>query len=98
MFVLAIASPEALADLDANSARLELLGDPRMPADVDELIATTRPAYWITAGLHSTELGPPETVMELAYRLTGTVRPKKKKRFSSILEILKIGERFNGTS
>ena len=37
--------------------------------------------------------------VELAYRLTGTVRPKKKKqRFSSILEILKIGERFNGTS
>jgi hypothetical protein len=37
--------------------------------------------------------------VELAYRLTGTVRPKKKKqRFSSILEVLKIGERFNGTS
>lgn len=36
--------------------------------------------------------------VELAYRLTGTVGPKKKQRFSSILEILKIGERFNGTS
>ena len=36
--------------------------------------------------------------LELAYRLTGTGRPKKKQRFSSILEILKIGERFNGTS
>lgn len=35
---------------------------------------------------------------ELAYRLTGTVGPKKKQRFSKLLKILKIGERFNGTS
>jgi len=35
---------------------------------------------------------------ELAYRLTGTVRPKKRRRFLSIFEVLKIGEKFNGTS
>ena len=35
---------------------------------------------------------------ELAYRLTGTVGPKKKQRFSNILNILKIGEKLNGPS
>jgi len=35
---------------------------------------------------------------ELAYRLTGTERPKKRRRFLSLFEALKIGEKFNGTS
>jgi len=35
---------------------------------------------------------------ELAYRLTGTERPKKRRRFLSLFEVLKIGEKFNGTS
>ncbi len=35
---------------------------------------------------------------ELAYRLTGTVRPKKRRRFSGIFLALKLGARLNGTS
>ena len=35
---------------------------------------------------------------ELAYRLTGTVRPKKQRRFSGIFNVLKIGERLSGKS
>ncbi len=34
---------------------------------------------------------------ELAYRLTGTARPKKRRRLPGFLEVLKIGERLNGT-
>ncbi len=35
---------------------------------------------------------------ELAYRLTGTFRPEKRRRFLDFLNILKVGERLNGTS
>ncbi|MHC4470111.1 MAG: M14 family zinc carboxypeptidase [Planctomycetota bacterium] len=69
MIVLAIADANGIRDLEANSTRLAHLGDPRILREVDDLLERARPAYWITAGLHSTELGPPETVTELAYRL-----------------------------
>jgi hypothetical protein len=35
----------------------------------EDIIENALPIYWMTAGLHSPELGPPEMVMELAYRL-----------------------------
>jgi hypothetical protein len=62
----------------ANLARLEEirqgtnhLSDPRTttPQEADHLIATLPVIYGITAGLHSAETGPPEMVMEMAYRL-----------------------------
>lgn len=68
----------AVISSEANLARVEQiksinrqLSDARqISADkAKALIADSKPVYWITAGLHSTELGPPETVMELAYRL-----------------------------
>ena len=70
--LLAIISSEAnLSRLDDIKAINRQLADART-VDADKakaLIAAGKPVYWITAGLHSTELGPPETVMELAYRL-----------------------------
>lgn len=42
----------------------------KSPDDVaDALIAEGVPIYWATGGMHSTETGPPEMIMELAYRL-----------------------------
>lgn len=35
----------------------------------DDLVKHGLPMYWLTAGMHSPEAGPPEMVMELAYRL-----------------------------
>lgn len=61
-----------------------LLGDPRRLADggykgdgklpgadaaADKLIAEGLPIYFATGGMHSPEAGPPEMLMELAYRL-----------------------------
>ena len=49
-----------------------LLSDPRKiksPAEVDKLISEALPFYWATGGMHATESGPPEMLMELAYRL-----------------------------
>ncbi len=69
--VAMIGSEANLARLDAVKAGLRSLADPRgtSPAEADSLIATLPVVYAMTGGLHSTETGPPEMTMELAYRL-----------------------------
>jgi len=76
MIALLIADPETLADLDSYKARLNALADPRgmSEAEATETIDGAKPIYWITAGLHSTEFGPPETAMEIAYRVAAEER------------------------
>ncbi len=71
MIVAAIAEPSLLARLDEVKARNRELADPRVTdeARARRIAATTPPIYYISAGLHSRETGPPEMVMELAYRL-----------------------------
>jgi hypothetical protein len=71
MIVAAIADAELLNRLEDHKSTLRRLADPRTTtsAQADSIIEGAVPIYWMTAGLHSTELGPPEMVMELAYRL-----------------------------
>jgi hypothetical protein len=71
MIVVAIAEPEHLENIETYKKYLNDLSDPRL-TDRDkaqQIIEDALPIYWMTAGLHSPELGPPEMVMELAYRL-----------------------------
>ncbi|HVL40112.1 MAG TPA: M14 family zinc carboxypeptidase, partial [Fimbriimonadaceae bacterium] len=44
-------------------------------AAAEKLIKEAVPFYWATAGMHSPEAGPPEMVMELAYRLAVSEAP-----------------------
>jgi len=76
MIAIIIADPETLANLDDYKARLNALADPRgmTEADAKEIIGSAKPIYWITAGLHSTEFGPPEAAMEIAYRVAAEER------------------------
>ena len=76
MIALLIADPETLANLDDYKARLNALADPRgmTEAEAEATIDGAKPIYWITAGLHSTEFGPPETAMEIAYRVAAEER------------------------
>ena len=69
--LLAIADEATLANLDRNKADLAALADPRRTSEADarRLIKTAKPVYWMTSGIHSSELGGPETLMELAFRL-----------------------------
>ncbi len=71
MIVAAIADPGVLARLDEIKAAHRALSDPRVTDEkrAREIVRAVPPIYWITAGLHSPETGPPEMVMELAYRL-----------------------------
>jgi hypothetical protein len=69
--VVLISSEANIAALEENRRNLVRLGDPRGLAETDAkaLIAKTKPIYLALGGLHSAETGPPEMLMELAYRL-----------------------------
>ncbi len=75
--VVYIASEATLKQLATHTANLARLADPRGLSDEEakRLIATTPPIYHLMAGLHSAETGPPEMLMELAYRLVASDTP-----------------------
>ncbi|HSC46769.1 MAG TPA: M14 family zinc carboxypeptidase [Gammaproteobacteria bacterium] len=73
MIAVAVADESLLAGLDANTARLAKLADPRS-IDLDDgaatqLVSQSTPVYYITGTIHSPETGAPTALMELAYRL-----------------------------
>ncbi|HEV8484884.1 MAG TPA: M14 family zinc carboxypeptidase [Blastocatellia bacterium] len=69
--VVAVGSDEAIKNIDQYRGYLAQLADPRglTNAQAREIIAKAKPIYHIMGGLHSAETGPPEMLMELAYRL-----------------------------
>ncbi len=69
-----VGSEANLARLDAIKKGLGDLSDPRSTseAEAQRLIDSLPVVYTFYAGLHSTETGPPEMVMELAYRLAAS--------------------------
>jgi hypothetical protein len=75
--VIYIANEATLKQLETHKASLARLADPRtLTADeAKRLVATTPPMYHLMGGLHSAETGPPEMLMELAYRLVATETP-----------------------
>jgi hypothetical protein len=77
ILLAAIADEAGLRDLDKLKAATAALADPRKttPEAAETIIASARPVYYFNAGLHSTELGSPEMVMEMAYRLAVSDQP-----------------------
>jgi len=69
--VAVVADEDTIANLDKYKTLLARLADPRglTEAQARDLIAQAKPIYMFTGGLHSAETGPPEMLMELAYRL-----------------------------
>jgi len=69
--VVAISDEDNIRNLDTYKGYLAKLADPRGLdlADARRIIAQAKPIYMLTGGLHSAETGPPEMLMELAYRL-----------------------------
>jgi hypothetical protein len=66
-----IADEATMASLDTYKSYLARLADPRgmSEAEARAVLDKAKPVYHITGGLHSSETGPPEMLMELAYRL-----------------------------
>lgn len=69
--LVAIGSDEAMKRLDHYKKQLALLADPRKVGnqDLDKILGDTKLVYYLNGGLHSPEMGSPEMLMELAYRL-----------------------------
>ena len=77
VLVLFVTSEANLKNLEANRQNMKKIADPRglTEAQAQQLIAGTKPHYHISAGLHSGETNPPESVIELAYRLAVSEEP-----------------------
>ena len=71
MVVLAVADEATIKTLDKYKADLNALTDPRKTTEAQarQIIKTSKPIYWVTAGMHSGETGGPEMLIELPYRL-----------------------------
>jgi hypothetical protein len=71
MVLLAIADEATIKQIDKYKGMLASLTDPRKTTEeqAQQLIRTAKPIYWVTSGMHSTETGGPEMLIELAYRL-----------------------------
>ncbi len=77
ILLVAVADEAGIRDLPRLKEAAAALADPRRtsPEQAEKLIATARPLYYFNAGLHSTETGSPEMVMEMAYRLAVSEQP-----------------------
>ena len=77
MILLVIADENTLGNLDQYRTYTDQLSDPRATNEKKavEISEKAKPIMTINAGLHSTETGPPEMVMELAYRLAVSEHP-----------------------
>jgi hypothetical protein len=75
--LVVISDEETIADLDRYKDLMARLADPRSlhEPEASEVIAEAKPMYWALGGLHSGETGPPEMLMEMAYRLAAEERP-----------------------
>ena len=78
MIVALVSDPENLAALDRYRDVTARLADPRRTPreEARRLAAEGKVFYWFTGGLHSTETGSPEMLMELAYRLAVSEKPE----------------------
>ena len=77
ILVAFISSEANLKNLEVNRQNMKRLADPRglTPAEAAKIVASTKPHYHITAGLHSGETNPPESALELGYRLAVSEDP-----------------------
>jgi hypothetical protein len=79
--IIFVGSEDSIKNLETYRKNLARLADPRglSEAEAKSIIAQTKPIYTLMGGLHSAELGPPEMLMELAYRLVTEDTPLIKK-------------------
>ena len=90
ILLAAVADEDGIRDLDRLTEAAAALADPRKttPEAAETLIASARPVYYFNAGLHSTETGSPEMVMELAYRLAVSDQPMIRAIRSQVLVLI----------
>jgi hypothetical protein len=71
MLLVIVGDETSLGKLEEARQAMGVLADPRRcdEAAMEKTVAETKPFYMLHGGLHATETGSPEMLMELAYRL-----------------------------
>jgi len=69
--LIAISDAENLVNAEVYKSMLRELADPRSTSEqrAKEIAVEGKSVYYLNGGMHSTEMGSPEMLMELAYRL-----------------------------
>ncbi|HVL69008.1 MAG TPA: M14 family zinc carboxypeptidase [Vicinamibacterales bacterium] len=90
MVVLAVADEATIRNIDKYKAMIASLTDPRKTTEeqAQQLIRTAKPIYWITSGMHSTENGGPEMLIELPYRLAVSEMPYIQQIRNNVITII----------
>ncbi|WP_338876350.1 M14 family zinc carboxypeptidase [Spirosoma sp. SC4-14] len=88
--LVAIGSDDAMKRLDHYKKQLALLADPRKMAnqELEKVLGDTKLVYYLNGGLHSPEMGSPEMLMELAYRLVTSQSPEIKTIRDNIIVLI----------
>lgn len=78
LLLVTVADEAVLADAPRHRNGAARLADPRTTtrAQAEGLISSIKPSYYLAGGLHSTEMGSPEMLMELVYRLAVSDDPQ----------------------
>ena len=90
ILLAAIADDDGIRGLARLKEATATLADPRKttPEAAEAIIASARPVYYFNAGLHSTETGSPEMVMEMAYRLAVSDQPMIRRIRGEVLVLI----------
>jgi hypothetical protein len=77
ILLVAVGDAESLKQLERSRAEAAELADPRRTDEAasERIIAGLKPFYLLHGGLHSSETGSPEMLMELGYRLAVSEAP-----------------------
>ncbi|SMD44474.1 Zinc carboxypeptidase [Aquiflexum balticum DSM 16537] len=89
-YVVVIANEETMAKLDHYKDQLAKLSDSRKtnPEQAERIILDSKPVYYVSGGMHATEMGSPEMLMELAYRLATSSAPDIKQITDNIITVI----------
>ncbi|MGH7464880.1 MAG: M14 family zinc carboxypeptidase, partial [Longimicrobiales bacterium] len=85
-----VADDETMQRLDHYRAQLARLADPRSvdAQQAEAIIADAKPIYMLNGGLHSPEMGSPEMLTELVYRLAVSDDPAVARIRSGVITII----------
>ncbi len=77
ILLLIVSDEQNIKNLAQIKQATAALADPRKtsPEEAEQIIKSAKAIYYFNAGLHSTETGSPEMVMEMAYRLAVSEQP-----------------------
>ena len=88
--LIVIGNEDAQKRLDHYKKQLALLADPRKvnPAGLNKILGDSKLVYYLNGGMHSPEMGSPEMLMELAYRLATSQNEEIKTIRDNIIVII----------